>query len=271
MKSVIKSAAGWVRRGRRTGEAAGDAAASFAEPPSSAGRSFAELSSYDFSNGDLSSIGSAPASAAPSAAAGTLNLGGLVEDYRGGDQAALDELVLRAWSRLQQMARRRLQGSRVRRDADADDLLQRTWAERLQTALAPDRPPVRDTAHFFALAATLIRQTLIDMDRHCGTARGSSNAVLLGVDGEGRSAIDNLEGGFDRLDLGAQADVAAAVGGLPAEEAEIVDLMVVAGLSRAEAADSLGITEAQARTRLNRAKATLAAGLREYGRDAGDA
>src|SRR3954465_1284245 len=91
---------------------------------------------------------------------------------RGGDAAALNELILLAGKRLELLTHRMLRDfPRVRRWAQTDDVLQNALV-RLCRALESVSPA--DVREFYALATTQIRRELLDLARHYG---GPENAA----------------------------------------------------------------------------------------------
>lgn len=222
------------------------------------------------------SEGSSERSRRPAGPSTTLHVRALIDDYRehGSPSAEakkqgavdpIDELLERTYSRLQQIAHARIQsGGSLKRREEALDLLHAAWVSRIRKALQPGRPEIKNTAHFFALSAELIRQTLIDMERRSKTARGEANAIVGKTNDEGRSQVDDATDGFASLNLYGQVDVTDAIQQLPEDEREVLTLSIINGLSRRETADVLKLTESEVRTKLDRAKESLAKFLQAY-------
>jgi hypothetical protein len=94
----------------------------------------------------------------------TTDLVPLVERGRRGDREAQDQLIRRAWERLERMARAMLHRfPNVRRRVETGDVLQNSLV-RLLRALEKVEPT--STREFFALAAAQIRRELLDLARH---------------------------------------------------------------------------------------------------------
>ena len=88
----------------------------------------------------------------------------LLDRAAGGSQDAYGELINRASERLLRLTRKMLRSyPHLRRWEQTDDVFQ-TAARRLHRSLSEVKP--ESVRHFFALAATQIRRTLIDLARH---------------------------------------------------------------------------------------------------------
>src|SRR5436309_5851669 len=93
-----------------------------------------------------------------------------VDRMREGDPTSRDELLRRAWRRLDRLARKMFRRfPSVQRWVDVDDVLQNA-ALRLLRALEQERPT--STRGFFGLAAEQMRRELVDLARHFLGPRG---------------------------------------------------------------------------------------------------
>jgi RNA polymerase sigma-70 factor (ECF subfamily) len=170
-----------------------------------------------------------------------------LDRLRAGDEAARAELLACACERLRSLARKMLKGyPNVRRWEQTDDVLQ-SASLRLHRTLG--QLPVATSRDFFRLAALNIRRELLDLARHYygPQGHGKHHATWAGGD----AAASNIGSGPPGPgDLSAEPSRLASwgefheqIGALPEEEREVFDLVWYQGLSQAEAAELLGISE----------------------------
>jgi RNA polymerase sigma-70 factor (ECF subfamily) len=130
---------------------------------------------------------------------------------------------------------------------DADELLGGVVA-RLLTALRETRPTT--VRGFFALACQHMRWQLNDLARRLDEQPAVVSLPETGVAGQPLSTVSGLSPDGRRM-LG-------AIEGLPEEEREVFDLVGIQGLTQAEAAGVVGVSEKTVQRRLNRARLLLA-------------
>jgi RNA polymerase sigma-70 factor (ECF subfamily) len=164
----------------------------------------------------------------------TSELHRLLARLQAGDRAAWDELYARTGTRLEALARRMLHGfPGVRRFEETPDVLQNATL-RLDRAPRAVRPgSVRE---FFALAGTQLRRELLDLNihyRHAAVPVGGSNPD------PGATVTDD---GPTPEELEEWSEFHGQIEALPAEERAVVDLHYYQGLSKAEAAEVLGVS-----------------------------
>jgi RNA polymerase sigma-70 factor (ECF subfamily) len=168
----------------------------------------------------------------------TSQLLGLVDRMRAGDPAAADELFRHLGDRLERLARKMLRGfPAVRRWEQTPDVLQRA-SMRLLGALQKVRPD--STRAFFALAGKHMRYELLSLNEHYRAA----NAVHQtdGVAGRsGTPAHEPVDPAPGLEELEEWCAFHRQIENLPQEEREVVDLHFYQGLSKAEAAEILGM------------------------------
>jgi RNA polymerase sigma-70 factor (ECF subfamily) len=172
-----------------------------------------------------------------------------------GDSAAepaIQELLERAVSRLRLLCARFLHKSypRLTRppvNLDTDELLGGVVAG-LLTALRTTRPPT--VRRFFALANQHIRWQLIDLARRLDQQRGAAALAESGVAAPPDSSASGLSPDGRRM--------LEAIEGLPEDEREVFDLVGLQGLTHAEAAAVVGVSDKTVQRRLNRARFLLA-------------
>ena len=126
--------------------------------------------------------------------------------------------------------------SRLYRWEETDDVFQDAML-RLHRSLEDVKP--ESVAQFFALAATQIRRTLLDMARHYFGPEGPGTYQHLDVDAASDEPVSPQQWVefYEVLDT------------LPEEERTVVDLLWFEGLTQAEAAIALGVNERTIRRR----------------------
>jgi RNA polymerase sigma factor (sigma-70 family) len=182
-----------------------------------------------------------------------------LDRLRAGDDSARDELIHIACERLRRLAHRMLRGyRRVSRFEQTDDVLQNA-SLRLCRALDSIRPAT--VRSFINLAAVQIRRELIDLARHYDGPHGpgrhhasrDGSAGPQGAPGPPEAADDT----GDPARLAAWTEFHDTVGTLPDEQLEVFDLLWYQGLSRAEAAALLGVSERVVKYRWRAARLAL--------------
>jgi RNA polymerase sigma factor (TIGR02999 family) len=112
----------------------------------------------------------------------------LLKAWSGGDTAALDQLTPRVYTELRRMA-----GMYLRREAGGNTLQATALVHEVFLRMVEiDSVDWQDRAHFFAVAATMMRRLLVDQARARGTAKRGEAAPHV-----------NLE---EALEIGADAD-----------------------------------------------------------------
>lgn len=178
----------------------------------------------------------------------------LLERLSAGDDTARGELISLAESRIRIRASKMLKKDRLRRFEQTDDVLQNALLQ-LHKSLKDVHPET--IPKFFALAAMQIDRTLINLARH-----------HYGPLGQGKhhhtdhKPADEKGGALDRKpsepeDLYEWEKLHKAVKALPAEEKEVFDLIWYYGLSQAQAALVLGVSERSIGRRFRSAKCKL--------------
>jgi RNA polymerase sigma-70 factor (ECF subfamily) len=176
----------------------------------------------------------------------TRQIQGWIDRLRAGDESARQELFHCAYQRLLQLTRKMLRGyPRVRRWEETDDVMQNA-ALRLHRTLADVRPAT--TADFFRLAALNVRRELLDLAKHYYGPHGQGANYRTPGQGSGPDAQaapgQNEPAADDDPDrLAAWTEFHQRVEMLPDEERDVFGLLWYQGLSQAEAAEVLGVSE----------------------------
>ena len=177
----------------------------------------------------------------------------LLETLDGGDPEAIAHLLPLVYPELRAMAQRHLRGERADHTLDTSALVHEAY---LKLVGQPDRGWL-NRAHFFAVAATAMRRILVTYARaRMADKRGGGAQRVTFVEGEHarETRADELVALDEALDrLGVASERAARV----------VELSFFGGLTQAEIADALGVSEPTVRRDWRVARAYLSAALRE--------
>jgi RNA polymerase sigma-70 factor (ECF subfamily) len=169
-----------------------------------------------------------------------------IDRLQAGDASARESLLGCACDRLTLLARRMLRGFPVvHRWEQTDDVLQNALV-RLDRALRSVSPA--SAQDFFRLATTEIRRELIDLARrYSGPERLGANRQPWPDAGVGSGRKDPADEISDLTHepsrLAVWTEFHSQVGDLPEKDREIFDLLWYQGLTQAEAATILGVTE----------------------------
>ncbi len=174
----------------------------------------------------------------------TRQIQGWIDRLRGGDESAREELFKCAYGRLTQLTRKMLRGyGRVRRWEETDDVMQNA-ALRLYRSLADVKPAT--VADFFRLAALNVRRELLDLAKHYYGPQGhGANYQTQGAaDTSAPARLEPTQAGDDTPDqLALWTEFHRRAGELPEEERDVFGLLWYQGLTQAEAAEVLGVSE----------------------------
>lgn len=178
----------------------------------------------------------------------------LLVRWREGDSAALDRLLPMVYDELRRMARGRMQREAPGHTLQATELVHEAYARLVDADV-----DWVDRAHFLAIAATTMRRVLVDHARTRARLKrgGGEQAVtlaedLVGVD-TGSEAFLALDGALTRL--AAQDE----------RKARVVELHYFGGLTYAETAAAVGVSEATIDRDLRMARAWLKSELERDG------
>jgi RNA polymerase sigma factor (sigma-70 family) len=179
----------------------------------------------------------------------TIGLTDLLTRARDGDTAARDNLLARAQTRLERLARKMLRDfPGVRRWEDTADVLQEALI-RLVRALDAVNPET--TRQFFGLAGEQVRRTLLDLARHYQGAHGHGRHYRSGVSpGPGETpAVPDRADESDPDDLDRWTAFHEAVEQLPVEEREVFMLAFYQGWTQPQIAQLFEVDERTVRRR----------------------
>ena len=171
----------------------------------------------------------------------------LLRSWRQGDAAALDRLIPLVHGELRRVAR-----SHFRREPPGHTLQATALVHEVYLRLvAIDRMTVNDRTHFFAVAATLMRQVLVDHARRKRAAKRDGAATMMKLDGVSPASQTSI---VDVLALDQALD---ALSSRDARQCRVVELRFFAGLSIDETAEAIGVSAATVEREWAMAKAWL--------------
>jgi RNA polymerase sigma factor (sigma-70 family) len=185
-----------------------------------------------------------------------------IERLKAGDRASRDALLACASERLERLTRKMLKDfPGVHRWEETDDILQNA-ALRLCRALDAVTPATaRD---FFRLAAAQIRRELIDMARRYSGPMGlGAHHASVGGDSQNADALGGMAADqtHDPAGLAEWTSFHREVENLPETLREVFDLLFYQGLSQAEAAQVLNVSERTVKRHWQSARLSLHAAL----------
>jgi RNA polymerase sigma factor (TIGR02999 family) len=157
----------------------------------------------------------------------------VLADWAEGDPAARDRLLPIVYEELRRLAHRHMRGERKGHTLQTTALVNEVY---LRLA-GVDALRGRDRAHFFAMAATLMRRVLVDYARRRGREKRGAGVSVISLD---ENAIVPREG-VDVVALDAALERLAAV---DPQQSRVVELRFFAGLSVKETAEALGVSPA---------------------------
>jgi RNA polymerase sigma factor (TIGR02999 family) len=157
----------------------------------------------------------------------------LLADWANRDAAARERLVPIVYAELRRLAHHYMRGERAGHTLQTTALVNEVY---LRLA-GIDKLQWRDRAHFFAMAATLMRRVLVDYARQRGRDKRGGGVSVTSLDAHAIAAepavdVVALDEALERL---AAADP---------QQSRVVELRFFAGLSVDETAEVLGISPA---------------------------
>src|SRR5262245_17544516 len=158
----------------------------------------------------------------------------LLLSWRQGDAAALDRLVPLVYDELRRVARRQLRGESPGNALQATALVHEAYIRLVDL----DRMTLANRAHFFGLAATLMRQILVDYARRQRADKRGGGLTMLSLDQASPAAWTSS------VDLLALDEALDALSTIDSRQCRVVELRFFAGLKIDEAAEALGVSPA---------------------------
>ena len=172
---------------------------------------------------------------------------GLLVNWSNGDQQALEELMPLVYGELRRLAKAYLRRER------SDHTLQSTALvnEAFLRLVNQRNVQWKNRAHFYAIAAQMIRRILVDYARSHRAEKRGSGAVMLALD---EAVAASQKSNVDLLGLNDALDRLAE---LDSRQSRLVELRFFAGLSIEETAEVMQTSTATIKREWNSARAWL--------------
>ncbi len=159
----------------------------------------------------------------------------LLARWNDGDEEAVRELIPMVYRELHRLADGAMRGERRGHTLQATALVHEAY---LRLARSPAQA-WKDRVHFFAVAARMMRRILVDHARRIGAVRrGGGVARVVPV-----RAADEPRQAPPSDDLLALDEALTALAAFDPRKARVVELRYFAGLSAAETASALAVSE----------------------------
>ncbi len=177
---------------------------------------------------------------------GDRNVTDLLVEWRRGDHAALEHLIPIVYDELRRVASARLR-------SDGSDTLQTTALvhEAYLRLVDLDRMTLRNRTHFFAMAARLMREIVVDHARRRHALKRGGDLTVLGLEGVDAGVENNV------VEVLALDEALTELASFDARASRVVELRFFAGLSIAETAEALDVSAATVERDWTVAKAWL--------------
>jgi RNA polymerase sigma-70 factor (ECF subfamily) len=153
--------------------------------------------------------------------------------WRQGDQAALDDLLPAVYSELHRLAHRYVRGERIGATLNTSALVNEAYLRLVDS----NRVHWRDRAHFFAISAQLMRRILVDAARTRGSWKRQAGLRRIPLD----AALEIYQRRSG--DLVALDDALNTLETIDARKARVIELRFFGGLTAAETAEMLNVSE----------------------------
>jgi RNA polymerase sigma factor (TIGR02999 family) len=183
----------------------------------------------------------------------------LLSRWNAGDQKALEHLVPLVYNELHAMAHYYLRGERSDHTLQTTALIHEAYLR-----LAQQGPfPTENRSHFVAIAATLMRQILVDYARnHRADKRGADCTIRL------EDNIDPVLNNEKEVDVVLLDDALTQLARRDSQQSLIVELRFFAGMTVEETAAVMGISAATVKRDWSMARAWLSRQMKRG--DSGD-
>lgn len=174
-----------------------------------------------------------------------------------GEREAFEQLIPLVYHDLKGIARRRLKDERVNHTLDTTAIVHEAYLRLVPQATAT----WENRAHFFAVAARVIRHLLIDHARRRSTAKRGGSVVQVpfdeDFDGPGAHADAGSDGNSDAIDLLALDEALENLASRDPRMARVVECRYFGGMTMKETAEAVGVSKRTAERDWSMAKAFL--------------
>jgi RNA polymerase sigma factor (TIGR02999 family) len=177
----------------------------------------------------------------------------LLARWKDGDEAALEQLVPIVYDELRRLARRQMAGERPGHTLQPTALVNEAYLRLVNLK----QMQWQDRAHFFAMAARLMRRILVDVARSRGYQKRGGGAKQVSF----TEALEVAEG--QATDVVALNDALEALADVDERKSRVVELRFFGGLSIEETAEVLNVSRETAKRDWKFAKMWLLRYLRK--------
>ena len=174
------------------------------------------------------------------------NVTQLLLDWRRGDAEALDHLMPLVYNELRRLAGHYLRSERPEHTLQATALVNEAYIRLVDMNVS-----WQDRAHFFAVAARLMRRLLVDHARAHHRAKRESGGPKISLDDAVEVSIQPA------ADIVALDEALKRLAEFDTRKTEIIELHFFGGLRNEEVAEALGVSRATVQRELRLAKAWL--------------
>jgi len=154
----------------------------------------------------------------------------LLNEWKNGDQAALDRLVPLIERELRQLARRHLARERKDHSMESASLVQEAYVRLLR-----QQPGWQNRAHFFAVASQVMRHVLVDYARQRHTAKRGAAAQHVELDADAVLSPRQVDE-IVAIDLALKRLAA-----IDPRKSKVFELRFFGGMTLEEASQALGV------------------------------
>lgn len=148
-----------------------------------------------------------------------------------GDEAARDELIPLVYDTLRRIARHQLRGERAGHTLETNALINEAYLELVEQSVS-----WQNRAHFFGIAARLMRQLLVDYARARGRLKRGGDRQQISLMAADRIAQERA------VDLLALDEALETLAQADPQRSRIVELRFFGGLTIEETAQVLGVS-----------------------------
>ena len=161
----------------------------------------------------------------------SLEITRLLQAWGQGDQAALERLMPLVYGELRRLAKSYMRGERAGHTLQTTALIHEAYLRLIDA----EQVQWEDRTHFFAIAARLMRQILVDFARSHGYQKRGGGAHQVSLE---EAMVTGLPRGEDLVALD---EALAALAEVDERKSRVVELRYFGGLSVDETAEVLGV------------------------------
>jgi RNA polymerase sigma-70 factor, ECF subfamily len=174
------------------------------------------------------------------------NVTEMLLEWRGGNEQALEQLMPLVYDELRRLAGRYMRSERREHTLQATALVNEAYIR-----LVDMKVSWQDRAHFFAVAARLMRRLLVDHARAHHRAKREGDAAKVSLE----DAMEVSSG--PTVNVLAVDEALTRLAEFDPRKSEILELRYFGGLNNDEVAEALGVSRATVQRDLRLAKAWL--------------